>query len=51
MMIKTQFPDIGGLQNTLLQNSKSLRPFTGQKNLQVAHEKMGHTDHWVVISM
>ena len=48
MLIKMQFPEIGGLQNTLLQNSKNFQPFQGQKNLQIVH--MSDINHWIVIS-
>jgi len=48
MLVKMQFPEIGGLKNTLLQNSKNLQPFQGPKNLQIVH--MGDINHWIVIS-
>ena len=47
-LIKKQYPEIGGLQNTLLQNSKTLQPFQGPNNLQIIH--MGNINHWIVIS-
>ena len=47
-LIKKQHPEIGGLQNTLLQNSKNLQPFQGPNNLQIVH--MGDINHWIVIS-
>lgn len=47
-LIKKQYPEIGGLQNTLLQNSKNLQPFQGPNNLQIVH--MADINHWIVIS-
>ena len=48
MLIKVKFLEICGLQNTLLQNSKNLKPFQGLNNLQIVH--MGDINHWIVIS-
>ena len=48
MLVKMQFPEIGGLQNTLIQNSKNVQPFQGPKNLQIVH--MSDINHWIVIS-
>ena len=47
-LIKIQFPEVGGLKNTVLQNSNYLQPFEGLKNLQVVH--MSDINHWIVIS-
>ena len=44
-LINKQYPEIGGLQNTLLQNSKNLQPFQGTNNLH-----MGDINHWIVTS-
>ena len=45
-----QFPHIGGLRNTLLQNSDSLKPLQGKDNLQIIHVKLDKVDHWILIS-
>ena len=47
-LIKIQFPEVGGLKNTVLQNSNYLQPFEGLKNLQVVH--MSDINRWIVIS-
>ena len=47
-LIKMQFPHIGGLKNTVLQNSMYFQPFEGPVNLQIVH--MGDINHWIVIS-
>ena len=49
-LIKKQFPHIGGLSNTLLQNSDSLKPLQSNENLQIIHVKLDKIDHWVLIS-
>ena len=48
-LIHRQFPAIGGLQNTVLQYSKSLQPFTNQQNIQIVHVVLGRIHHWVVV--
>ena len=48
ILIKRQFPEVCGLQNTLLQKSINLQPFQGLNNLQIVH--MGDINHWIVIS-
>lgn len=45
MLIKIQFPDIGGLQNTVLQEFATI---LGTKKLQIVH--VGDINHWIVIS-
>ena len=49
VLLKTQFPHIGGLQNTTLLQSKShTKPFTtGTGSLQIIHI---NNNHWVVAS-
>jgi len=49
-LIKLQFPHIRGLHNTLMQNSKSMKAFDGDENLQIVHVQLGKIDHWVIIS-
>ena len=49
-LIKKQFPNIGGLRNTVLQNSESLKPLQSAENLQIIHVKLDKIDHWVLIS-
>jgi len=49
-LIKKQFPHIGGLSNTLLQNLDSLKPLQNNDNLQIIHVKLDKIDHWVLIS-
>ena len=49
-LIHRQFPAIGGLQNTVLQYSKSLQPFAHQQNIQIVHVILGRIHHWVVVS-
>ena len=49
-LIKTQFPHINGLRNTVMQNSKSMKEFDGNNSLQIVHVPLGKLDHWVIIS-
>ena len=49
-LLKEQFPDIGGFRNTLLQYSDSVEPINNSQILQVIHVRLGHTDHWIVMS-
>ena len=46
-LLKEQFPDIGGFRNTLLHYSDSVEPIN---NSQVIHVRLGHTNHWIVMS-
>ena len=49
-LLKVQFPHIVGFRNTLLQYSESLEPINDSHLLQVIHVKLGHTNHWIVVS-
>ena len=49
-LLKEQFPDIGGFRNTLLQYSDSVEPINNSQILQVFHVRLGHTNHWIVMS-
>jgi len=49
-LIKTQFPNIHGLQNTLMQSSKYMKAFDSDENIQIVHVQLGKVDHWVTIS-
>ena len=50
-LIKKQFPHLGGLQNTVMQNSEMLKSLKcNSDNLQILHVKLGQTDHWVLLS-
>lgn len=50
-LIKKQFPHLGGLQNTVMQNSEMLKSLNGSSdNLQIVHVELGQTDHWVLMS-
>ena len=46
LLLKHQFPQYGGLYCTVLQQSKSLRPLSGQ-SLQILHT---HGNHWIAVS-
>ena len=46
LLLKHQFPQYGGLHCTVLQQSKSLRPLSGQ-SLQILHTR---GDHWIAVS-
>ena len=47
-LIKKQFPHFGGLQNTVMQNSKVTKRYSD--NLQIVHVELGQTNHWVLVS-
>ena len=47
-LIKTQFPNIHGLQN--IQNSKYMKVFDSDENIQIVHVQLGKVDHWLTIS-
>ena len=50
-LLKQQFPEIGGLCNTLLQNSNfNNTSITGCPSLQVVFVPMGKVGHWIVLS-
>jgi len=50
-LIKKQFPHLGGLQNTVMQNSEMLMSLKGNSdNLQIVHVELGQTNHWVLLS-
>ena len=49
-LLHRQFPGIGRLQNTVLQDSNFLQPFVNQQNIQIIHVKFGRTYHWIVVS-
>jgi len=49
-LIHKQFPSIGGLTNTVLQDSKSIQPFVNQQNIQIIHVLLGRVNHWIVLS-
>lgn len=49
-LLHRQFPGIGRLRNTVLQDSNFLQPFVNQQNIQIVHVKLGRTDHWIVVS-
>ena len=49
-LLQQQFPRIGGLQNTVMQDSKSLQPFANQQNIQIVHVRLGKLNHWIVVS-
>ena len=46
-ILKKQFPDIRGLNNTLLQKKKSLKRQTDTQKIQIIHSR---GDHWIVAS-
>ena len=49
-LIQKQFPEIGGLYNTLLLQKISLiKPFENSANLQIVHVS-GYVGHWIVVS-
>ena len=49
-LIQKQFPEIGGLYNTLLLQKISLiKPFKNSANLQIVHVS-GYVGHWIVVS-
>ena len=50
-LIKKKFPHFGGLQNTVMQNSETLKSLNSKNgSLQIVHVKLGKVDHWVLIS-
>ena len=49
-LLQQQFPRIGGLQNTVMQDSKPLWPFVNQQNIQIVHVRLGRLNHWIVVS-
>ena len=49
-LLQRQFPNIGGFQNTVIQDTDSLQRFTKKDNLQIVHVKLGRTDHWIALS-
>ena len=49
-LLQRQFPHISGFRNTVIQDSKSLQPFTERYDLQIIHIKMGRTYHWIIVS-
>ena len=50
VLLQRKFSRIGGLQNTVMQDTDSLKQFTERENLQVVHVKLGKTEHWIALS-
>lgn len=40
VLLRRQFPNIGGFKNTVVQDTDSVRPFTEKENLQIIHVKL-----------
>ena len=49
-LLHRQFPQIGGLCNTVMQYSDSLQAFKGKNNLQIVHVKLELVHHWILLS-
>ena len=47
LLLRAQFPKMGGLQSTLLQSKKDCPLLKGQNSLQIIHCR---GDHWIVAS-
>ena len=49
-LLQRQFSNIGGFQNTVIQDIDSFQRFTEKDSLQIVHVKFGRIDHWIALS-